>query len=278
MKPVVAPWQRITHGLRIVCRSGLVVRLVDYPHDVVMGGEIYKSDAGYQFTGVESGSALSPGAIDFSSMVGLSEHLTIPKIQAGLFDNAQMFIFAFDWAAPVEDHEEIFLGTFGKVTLQDKRYVAEVMNLVDLLNTTTGESYAAMCSLRFGGQEFGGCKVDVESLRQVTAITSVTSNAIFAATGLTGADDWFGWGEAWFTTGDNVGVPRQRVESHVEAGGVITMAEPFPFPPAIGDMLAIEPGCRKDLASCRDKWDNTARRRAFDWIPGERFMNQVGGE
>ena len=210
-------------------------------------------------------------------MVGLSEHLTIPKIQAGIFDHAEMFIFAFDWANPVEDYEEVFLGTFGKVTLQDKRYVAEVMNLVDLLNTTTGESYSPMCSLRFGGQEWAGCKVDLTPHRQVTPITSVTSNTIFAASGLTGPDDWFGWGEAWFTTGENVGVPRQRVEAYVETGGIITMAEPFPFLPEVGDELTIEPGCRKDLVSCRDKWNNTARRRAFDWIPGERFMNLQGG-
>lgn len=277
MKSVVVPWQRARHGMRILCRNGLEVNLVDYPHDVIMGGKTYKSDAGYEFSGTEAGTALSPGAIDFSSMVGLSPSLTIPKIQSGLFDHAEVFIFAFDWAAPVEDHEPVFVGTFGKVTLQDKRYVAEIMNLVDMLNTTTGESYASICSLRFGGQEWGGCKVDVVALRQITPLTSVTSNTLFYATGLTGPDDWFGWGEAWFTSGVNVDVPRQRVESHVESTGGILMAEPFPFLPEVGDMLAIEPGCRKDLVSCRDKWNNAARRRAFDWIPGERFMNLQGG-
>lgn len=279
MRPVVAPWQRIVHGLRIVCTNGLEVCLIDYPHDVVMGSKTYKSDAGYQFSGVEYGTTFSPGAIDLSSMVGLSEHITIPNIQAGIFDKAYVYVFATDWANPIEDYEPLFKGIFGKVVLEDNRYKTEVMSLIDLLNTTIGEGYPSMCSLRFGGQEFGGCKVDKVALQVTGTITDVTDNAEFSDSSRTEVDDYFGAGEIWFTTGPNTGVPMQRIKTYVgdSSGGLIITNEPFPYLPEIGDEYVMSPGCRLRLVDCRDKWNNTARRRAFDFIPGERFLRTTGG-
>ena len=272
----LAPWQRPLYCMRIVCRNGLVVRLFDYAHDQVISGNLFKSDAGYQFTGVDKGSSFTPGAIDFSSIMGLSPDITVANIQAGIFDHATVFIFKTDWAAPVEDHQKVFKGTFGKVTIRnDLTYKTEVMNLVDVLNTTIGETYSAGCSLKFGGQEWDGCQVDAVALRQTGTITSVTSNYIFADTSRTEVDDWFGYGEIWFLDGPNEGIAAQHVKDYFETGGVFHTSEPFPYLPEVGDSYIVETGCRKRLEDCI-KYNNTARRRAFN-PPGEKYLRSTGG-
>jgi uncharacterized phage protein (TIGR02218 family) len=276
MKTTVATWSRVLHCMRIVCTNGLVIRLAEYPHDLLISGNTYKSDSGYQFSGVEAGSTLSPGSVDLSSIIGLSENVTIATIQAGIFDKASVYVFATDWANPVEDEEPIFKGVFGKITIEDNRYTVAIMNLLDLLSATVGESYSATCSLRFGGQEFGGCKVDKVALQVTGTITGVTNNYNFSDSARSEADDFFGYGEIWFTSGDNFECPSQRVKDFTLAGGLIETSEPFPFLPQIGDTYIMQPGCRGRQADCFTKYNNIARRRAFQ-PPGERFMRLVGG-
>lgn len=278
MKSVVAPYARPLYAMRIECRNGTVVRILEYPYDMLIGGNLYKADAGYKFTGTQTGTTFSPGSIDLESFIGLSPEITLANIQAGIFDRARVYVFVTDWANPVEDDEEIMQGIFGKVRIEDNHYRTEVMQLIDLLNTTVGDSFSALCSLVFGGQEFGGCKVDVDALEVTGTLTSVTSGFLFADSSRAEADDYFGAGTLWFTTGANTGVAAQRVKDFTNAGGVLEMNEPFPYAPAVGDAYVLRPGCRKRLEDCRDKWDNVPRRRAFDWVPGTRFLNSVGGQ
>ncbi len=278
MKPVIAPFARPLYCMRIECIGGTIVRLVEYPYDVQMGAALYKSDTGYQFSGVESGTTFSPGAIDLKSFLGLSPEITLPNIQAGIFDHAKVFVFATDWADPEEDEEPILKGYFGRVTIEDERYMTEVMSLIDLLSTTVGDSYSAACPKLFGGQEHGGCHVDAVALQVSGMLTSVTDNYIFADSTRAEVDDYFGAGKVWFTTGPNAGVPVQRIKSYTAAGGIIECSEPFPFTPTVGDAYMLEPGCRKrQEQDCRDKYDNAIRFGGFKYVPGTRFLNKVGG-
>lgn len=278
MKPAVAPWQRPLYAMRIECHNnGPVVRIVEYPYDISIGGDLYRNSTGYSFTGIQGGTNMTPGVIDLTALVGAAPEITIPTIQAGIFDHARVYVFCTDWANPVEDEEQVALCIFGKVKIEDDKYITECMTLIDLLNTPVGDSYSALCSLVFGGQEYGGCKIDLGPLTVMGTLTAVVSQYEFEDSSRTEPDDYFGAGDIYFTTGANEGVPRQRVKAFTSVGGVIETTEPFPFPPEVGDEYVMIPGCRKRLIDCRDKWDNVPRRRGFDWVPGQRFLNRIGG-
>jgi uncharacterized phage protein (TIGR02218 family) len=276
MKPVIAPYARPLYAMRIECRNGAIIRVVEYPYDVEMGGVWYRADTGFQFSGVESGTNFSPGVVDLTSFLGVSPEITLASIQSGIFDKAMVYLFCTDWANPVEDEEAIAKLLFGKTSISDNKYTTECMTLIDLLNASVGEGHSATCTLVFGGQEYGGCKVDLAPLTVTGSVTSVTNGYVFADSARAEVDDYFGAGSVWFTTGPNAGVPPQRVKSYTAAGGIITVTEPFPFPPQLGDLYTMIPGCRKRLQDCRDKWDNVARRRGFDFVPGSRMLNKVG--
>lgn len=274
MKPVVADYRYIVHGVRIECTNGLVVRLTDYPRDLTMSGHVYKTDSGYQFTGVEAGASMSAGSLDLegvSTATGISRNL----IASGVFDNARMYCFATQWTAPTEDQEPIGAAILGKTTLQDEKYRIEMMMLPDVLGQSIGRSYTPGCTKIFGGQEYAGCKVDLGAITVAGAITHVTSGSVFRDAARTEVDDWFGAGYIKWTTGDNVGLKPQEVKSYA-ADGTVTTFESAYYPVQVGDEYELVPGCRKRLEDCRDKWANVLNFGGFPSVPTSSTYQKVG--
>lgn len=274
MKSVVADYEYICHGVRIECVNGLVIRLTDFPRDLTMGGNVYQSDSGYQFTGAQSGANLSAGVMDLegiATLTGVSRDL----VASGVFDNARMYVFATNWTNPVEDEEEIGAAILGKTTLEDDRYRIEMMMLVDALNQSVGRSYTPGCTKTFGGQEYAGCKVNLAAITVTGSITHVTSGSIFRDSARTEAADYFGAGYISFTTGDNVGLKPLEIKSYA-ADGTITTFESAYYAVQVGDEYELVPGCRKRITDCRDKWNNVLNFGGFPSVPTSSTYSQMG--
>lgn len=265
MKPQVAPYQTAVKCLRIECTNGLIVRLTRYPRDLTMSnGAVYLTGSGYDFTGYESNTSMSPSAIDLAGILGAAG-ITAEVIISGVFDNARCYLFNTDFLNPVEDYEPIVASLLGKVTEDDDQYRIEEMALIDALNQSTGKSYMASCQKVFGGQEYAGCKKDLAPLTVTGTLTGVTDGAAFADIARTEPDDYFALGTIVFTSGLNAGLKAMEIKSF--SGGAIVTFEPFQYQPAIGDAYTMIPGCRKSLAACRDKWNNVINFGGFPNMP-----------
>jgi hypothetical protein len=88
-------------------------------------------------------------------------------------------------------------------------------------------------------------------------------------------DGWFEAGVAVFETGLNAGVARD-VLGWVHATRTLTLFLPLPFPAAAGDVLRIQPGCDKRLATCRDRFGNRLNFRGEPWVPGDKGVIETG--
>lgn len=161
MKTVVANTEQKIYCMRIDPLWGGVVYLTTHPRDLLIGANLYKTDSGYEFTGVASEANMSPGALDLSGIANIAG-VNYDSLASGVFDNARVYVFATTWTNPVEDEEEIGFAFLGKTTLKDNRYTAEMMLAIDALNQSTGKTYSPQCQKRFGGQEYAGCKVVVD--------------------------------------------------------------------------------------------------------------------
>jgi uncharacterized phage protein (TIGR02218 family) len=272
MKSVVANRRRLLPCIRIVCGSGTVFRLTDYPFDVVIGGQTYLK--GYKLTGFESGTTFSPSAIDLKNYIGIGG-VTEAMLMSGLFDNARAFYFFTDWSNPVVDEEEIAQCIFGKVKIEDSSYTVEQMLLVDKLNQVVGDAYTTQCQKKFGGQEPKGCLVDAVALRVTGTVGTVTNGVTFYDAALTGASGYFAWGKVWMTSGANFtnGVPAQTVKTSLDEE--FEIYEPFPYTVNPGDTYTIEPGCGKYLGKCLE-YDNVINFGGHLYIPGEGFIKTTG--
>ena len=275
MKPAVADPQYRVHCLRIVPQWGDPVYLTDHPRNLVMNSHTYQTDSGYQFSGTASEDNMAPGVMDLEGIAGIAG-IGFAEIVSGVFDGARVYAFATTWTNPTEDDEEIGVAIMGKTTIKDKRYVAEMMMLVDALNQSVGKTYTAGCQKRFGGQEYAGCGVALGPLTVTGTITHVTSASVFRDSSRAEAADYFGDGYIEFTTGDNAGLKPLEVKAHA-ADGTLTLHAAMPYAVQVGDAYSLVPGCRKRLEDCRDKWSNIANFGGFSFVPTQSTYTKVGG-
>jgi uncharacterized phage protein (TIGR02218 family) len=258
--------------MRVECADGTIIRLASHPFDIKISGQTYY--AGYDFTGIESGTTFTPSSIDLKSFIGFAG-VTEALLMSGKFNRAFAYVFATDWNSPVVDYEPITKAIFGKLGLEDNKYTVEWMTLVDLLNQSVGDSYTAQCQKKFGGQEPGGCLVDAVALRINGTVGTVTNGVTFFDASLTGASGYYAWGKVWMTSGANFtnGVPAQTVKTSVDE--YFEIYEPFPYTVNPGDTYTIEPGCGKYLGKCLE-YDNVINFGGHLYIPGENFTKTVG--
>jgi uncharacterized phage protein (TIGR02218 family) len=214
MKPAVADYRYKVHCVRIVPLWGPAVYLTDHVRDLTMNGHTYLTQSGYQFTGQTSEHNMSPGVMDLSGIADIAG-IDYNEIVSGVFDNARVYCFATTWRSPVEDEEPLGMAFMGKITLRDKRYTAELMMAIDVLNQSIGKTYTPSCQKKFGGQEYAGCMVDLAPITVTGTITDVTSNSVFRDSARTEDDDYFGEGTIAFTTGANAGLKPQEIKTYV---------------------------------------------------------------
>jgi uncharacterized phage protein (TIGR02218 family) len=274
MKSSVAPYETAVTCLRIVCANGTTFRLTRYPFALTMSNAtVYESASGYDFSSVIVETAFSASAIDLEGFI-TTGGVTREQIAAGLFDGAECFLFATDFLTPVEDDEPLMKSTLGKTTLDDDRFTIEDMSIVDKLNQTVGWTHSAQCPNDFGGQEHGGCGVNLAAITVTGAVTSVGSVLQFTDSSRAEDADYFAWGWITFTSGSNTGLRAIKVRDY--AAGVFTLYDPPYFPIAAGVTYSAVPGCRKRLVDCQ-RHNNVVRFGGDLYVPVGSTYKAIGG-
>lgn len=111
------------------------------------------------------------------------------------------------------------------------------------------------------------------TLSQAAFTGTGTANGSSTASIITGSctfvtNDYADQGLITFTSGVNIGISRS-VKQYAISGGVatISLAAPFPNPPANSDTFSITAGCDKLQKTCLVKFNNINHLRAFPNIP-----------
>lgn len=278
MKSTVANYRFRTFCLRIVpaLPGGATIRLTAHPVNLTMSNsEVYETGSGFDFSGLSVGSNFAAGLIDLE---GLADAAGIGRdeVAHGFFDNARAYLFATDYTNPVEDEEELAASILGKATLRDERYVIQEFALVDVLSQTVNQTYAPTCQKQFGGQEAGGCGVDLGPITKTGTLTGVASQTTFTDTARVEADDYWTVGALTWTSGANAGLPPAPIKDFT--GGTFTLYDAPPYPVQIGDGYSVTPGCRKRLEDCRDKWSNVVRFGGFPYVPVGSKYSEIGNK
>lgn len=272
------PAERRTLCVRIEARDGTIERVAaQYPHDLLMtNGSVYVGGLSTSTSSLQSQAEGGGAVLDFG-FVEDANHIDREQIQSGKWDDAQVYLFATDWAYPKEDDEPLKRYTVGKIQDQDGRYKAQFMGQRDKLNEQNGDTYTRECAYIFCDTHLdtgtvperrSRCKLDPATYTVTGTITSVTDSMTFADSSRTEVDDWFGNGEIIFTSGRNATLPRGIVRTYTQAGGAIVMASPFYYPPEVGDSYQMIAGCRKrGDEDCTAKYSNRSQFGGFSYVP-----------
>lgn len=287
---MVATPERRTQCVRLEPKVGDPIRIaLAYSDDLIMSnGAVYLG--GFYSQPTDINSTLSGGAtvLDFGSVYDV-DTISRDQIQSGYWDGARIYSFFTDWANPVEDEEEDRVYIFGKVREEDERYTVELMSLLDLLNQTTGRTITPGCTYVFGDSHIDGtiiasdrsrCKIDADLYTITSQVSSVANQMQFTAGGLAALfpNDYFAFGEIIFDSGANAGASYKFVKAST-VSGVITLAQPFYYPIAVGDDFRIRAGCRKRFQEdCIAKWGNGKRFGGFPHVPQRSTVSKFGDQ
>lgn len=295
MKSHVADWQTRVYCVRIEpANDAPIVRLAGYPVDLAMSnGEVYLTESGYEFSGLDNTSTFASSSIDLNGILQLGA-ISRDDLASGIYDNARIYLFATSWALPIEDEEEVGFAFFGKVDYDDLRdsYSVQLMAGIDALSQSVGRTYTPSCQWTLFDKHLGGNLISAEKSRctgprsapdgpdindyLVTGtITSVTDQYMFADSARAEAAGWFDFGELRFTSGPNAGLAPIRVKAFA-SGGVILLQDAMFYLPEVGDTYEMIPGCNKTGDQCRDKYNNKINNGSFEDIPSPSQYTQVG--
>lgn len=263
--------------MRIERTDGEVLAMTELDADVTYDSVTYQSSVSYTPTTIDGTASLSVNNAEtggFLSINGISK----ADVVAGLYDGATVYFLLVDYS----DNSlvrHLGKGYLGEAEIKENSYTIEYRSLTQKLQQTVGRYYTAECNAQLGDSR---CGVDLNTaeLTKTGTVTSVTSNQVFAASGLPDSDtsdDYFNYGLITFTSGDNDGIACE-VKDYNDATGEFTTFIPFPYDIATSDTFSVYAGCDKRKATCIAKFDNVINFRGFDMIPGADQINQFGGQ
>jgi uncharacterized phage protein (TIGR02218 family) len=256
--------------LRIERTDGETIALTELDKDVVYDGVTYKANVSY-----------TPAVIDGTANLAVNNtetqgylHLTgIPKsdIVAGLFDHARVYFLIVDYVA-LTKVKDLGTGWLGETTLTDNGYSIEYRSLTQSLQQTIGRTFQKDCDARLGDTR---CGVTLATYTETGTLTGVTSNSVVTDSGRAEAANYFSYGNMTMTSGVNNGISR---EVRVFSSGEFTLFMPFPYDVEVGDTYSVYAGCNKQLATCRDKFDNVGNFQGFPDKPQRDEAAKFGGQ
>ena len=113
----------------------------------------------------------------------------------------------------------------------------------------------------------------IQALTIETQISTVTSNREFVVTYTGDAPDiLLTGGLVTWLTGANIGLPPMEVKTWVLSTKTVVLFLPMGFDLAVGDTMKISAGCAKDVATCRDTFDNIFNLQAEPYVPGTKVL------
>lgn len=280
MKSVVVDYRTRIKCLRIEPITGPIVRLVDYPIDLIIGGQVYYSTAGCEFTTISQNVTFAPSLFEISGIVGKAG-ISRATVASGTFDGARVYGFATSWLAPIVDQEPLMAGIFGQTVIKDDRFYIDAVSLIDVLNQNVGRFFGAGCDKVFCGTEYAGCGMPLAANTVTGTITHVASGSVFRDSARGEGADIFKAGIITLTSGPNAGLKGQEVRTFA-ADGTFSLFEPFYYLPTVGTTYSAVRGCQKRSIDCKNRWNGTAyvsnilNFGGFEFVPLPTVSGQFG--
>ncbi len=255
-------------------RDGTVLGFTDHDVDLAFDGLSFAADSGMAARTLEQTTGLS---VDNTEALGVltSAAVTEEDIRAGRYDGAQVVAWLVNWA-DVSQRLVLFRGSIGEIQRAGGAFQAELRGLTEALNQPQGRVYQKSCGAILGD---AACGVDLDApgYSAQVAVEAVSDGKFLDFTSLGGfADRWFEKGRLVVQGGAAAGLVALVKNDRLEAGTRrVELWEALRAELRVGDMVRIEAGCDRRLATCRLKFNNVLNFRGFPAIPGEDWLMSV---
>jgi hypothetical protein len=159
--------------VQITRTDGQVFGFTDHDTNLVYNGITFASAAGYTASAIQASNNLSTSNLEIDALL-LAEGgaVTQPDIEAGVWDNAAVIIFAVNYANLEMGQINLTAGNLGQFTIANGGWKVELRGLAQALQQTIGRQYTPGCSATFGDSK---CTINLAPLTFTGSVASVST-------------------------------------------------------------------------------------------------------
>ena len=140
---------------RITRRDGEVFAFTDHDAPLMISGQLYKASTGFTRSAIASDATLSADNMEIDGFLD-DESITEDDLRFGLFDYADVEVFAVNWNDLSDGIIRLRKGVFGEIQVQASGlFKVELRGLTQLFAQTVGEIYAPECRTDLGSEKCG---------------------------------------------------------------------------------------------------------------------------
>lgn len=254
---------------RLERRDGVTLGFTTHDRDLEIGGLVYRAAPGMLPSAISVSDGFDADSVDIKGAL-TSDAIKGADLAAGRWDGAQVRIFMADWEAPGGDIFPVARGELGEVSVKSEAFEAELRGPAALLDAPVVEQTSPECRAALGDKR---CRVNMAGRTRLTRIAAIVA-ADTVEVEAAAAGDAHGGGRLRWIGGANSGLESAIRSSE---GEQLILHEPPPAPPAIGDLVEIEEGCDKSLATCAGRFGNAANFRGEPHLPGIDLLTRYPG-
>lgn len=263
--------------LKVTLRDGTVAGMTTLDQDVTYNGVLYGASTGFNPSVIASDVNYSvDNSEGYALLSGTLQGVTEDMVRRGDLEGATWEMYLINYLDHGMGHVLLDAGDIGEVKLRNGMvWVPELLSYAMRLRQSVGRVDSRRCRAIFGNQTPGQlfCGVDAEALwanGTVSAVDSEEPTRVFAGDTVKEAPARLQW-----LTGDNASDKVYQVEIGDTGTGNIYIFEPLPFPIQVNDTYKIRDDCNKELATCRDTYDNMLEFKGEPLIPVGEGSTQV---
>lgn len=252
--------------LLFALRDGTKYGITDHNKDIVFslpeasGDVTYSASSGFRVSDIQTGVGLEPGNFEVYGPVG--EIVTQEQLLGGRWRRATVYLFELNWKDP-SAAIDVMKGNVTKAGPKGGEFVFEVRDERDRYGSTVGHFITNQCP-----RDFDACCVNIAP-STATTIASVTSALVVEVAAAITAADFIG-GHITFDDGPLAGI--DPVEIYAASGSTLTLFEPLPDLPEVGNAVTLKEGCDGTIEMCRDRFDNAVNFRGFPAVRGNKIL------
>jgi uncharacterized phage protein (TIGR02218 family) len=254
---------------RLERRDGVALGFTTHDRDLEIGGLVYRAAPGMLPSAIALSDGFDPDNVDVAGAL-TSNSISERDLTAGRWDAASVSIFMVDWQSPEGEQEPLARGVLGDVSVTGNGFSAELRGPTALLDRPVVEQTSPECRAELGDKR---CRVDMAPRVRTTPILAVVDEAVLDV-GDAAPGNAYAYGRLRWIGGANSGVESAVL---VSAGARLTLREPPPYAPAVGDLVEISEGCDKSFATCIARFANAANFRGEPHLPGVDLLTRYPG-
>ena len=255
---------------RVERRDGVCLGFTGHDRDLTIGGLVYRTAPGMLPSAVALSDGFDPGGLDVAGAL-TSDAITAADLSAGRWDGAAVSLFMVDWEDPGGEQVPLARGALGEVSVKGRGFEAELKGPTALLERPVVEQTSPECRAELGDKR---CRVDMAGRVRMTRISAVVDEDVVEVAAAAGGTNLYAYGRMRWMTGANSGLESAILKS---AGMRLTLREPPPRTPVVGDLVEIGEGCDKRFETCRGRFANAENFRGEPHLPGMDLLTRYPG-